>query len=214
MGLSWFFICIQTALCFDKIKGNQTKRKRIMKVNGSVGVLGAGSLGLLYAACLSHITETTIYTRTNKQAEKINEAGLFLKRKRHINQSFPRALVSSELTNDSIALLFIALKSYQLAELLPRLKELSPKTTLCFLNNGIAHLQYVETLPAETIILATSEHGAVRSQANVVDWRGVGKTNYSYYRSKESAHLDNFLKSKRCYIFINNQIIKRCYFIN
>lgn len=169
-----------------------------------IGVLGGGALGMLYGGAFSETYPTTIYTRTEEQARKITQNGLLLSIGTKRKKLFPAALVSGKLaSSQSIDILFVALKSYQLLAVMPLLRQLPAHTVLCFLSNGIGHLAYLNDLPARTVIVATSEHGAVREQLNQLDWRGMGKTNYSYYRQirEDTVMLDAFFEAQTEFIF-------------
>ena len=43
-----------------------------------IGIIGAGSIGLLFASYLSSAFSVTLYTRTSEQAKEINDHGLHL----------------------------------------------------------------------------------------------------------------------------------------
>ncbi|STY45548.1 Probable 2-dehydropantoate 2-reductase [Listeria grayi] len=179
-----------------------------------IGVLGGGALGMLYGGAFSETYPTTIYTRTEEQARKITQNGLLLSIGTKRKKLFPAALVSGKLaSSQSIDILFVALKSYQLPAVMPLLRQLPAHIVLCFLSNGIGHLAYLNDLPARTVIVATSEHGAVREQLNQLDWRGMGKTNYSYYRQirEDTVMLDAFLRRRQSLSFRSMPTIYPCY---
>lgn len=44
-----------------------------------VGIIGAGAMGLLYAANFANISELTLFTRRKEQSDLLNQKGLSLK---------------------------------------------------------------------------------------------------------------------------------------
>ncbi|MFL6562948.1 MAG: 2-dehydropantoate 2-reductase N-terminal domain-containing protein, partial [Bacillus sp. (in: firmicutes)] len=78
-----------------------------------VGIIGAGSIGLLFAAYISRVMEVTIYTRTPEQAAEINKYGIVLKNRGEQTISLVQALPITEWIG-SEELTIIAVKQYQL----------------------------------------------------------------------------------------------------
>ena len=81
-----------------------------------IGIIGAGSIGLLFAAYLSKAFSITLYTRTSVQAEEINQNGIYLQEGTEIQKISVRALPISKWAGEE-ELTIIAVKQYQLPSL-------------------------------------------------------------------------------------------------
>ncbi len=146
-----------------------------------VGIIGAGSIGLLFASYLSRAFEVTIYTRTEEQAAEINKCGIVLLKGAGKTISFVNALPFTEWEGAD-ALTIIAVKQYQLEPILEKFKILSliPEKLL-FLQNGMGHLKLLEQINARHLFVGTVEHGAQKENAFTVRHNGEGTTNIAVY---------------------------------
>ncbi|OIK14045.1 2-dehydropantoate 2-reductase [Bacillus sp. MUM 116] len=147
-----------------------------------IGIIGAGSLGLLFASYLSRVFNVTLYTRSEEQAHSIEKNGIILKKDNNETQAFVDAFPVTKWdgTED---LTFIAVKGYQLAEIIDRINSLSltPKKLL-FLQNGMAHIKQLESLKGPQVYIGSVEHGAYRENAYTVSHNGEGVTNVAVFR--------------------------------
>ncbi|WHY93497.1 2-dehydropantoate 2-reductase [Neobacillus cucumis] len=147
-----------------------------------IGIIGAGSLGLLFASYLSRVFTVTLYTRTEEQAMEIKKNGIILKKNTKRTQALVRALPLSkwEGTED---LIIITVKSYHLEEIIKNINRLPrPPKNLLFLQNGMGHLKHLETLRETQISVGSVEHGAYREDAFTVSHNGEGITNVAVFR--------------------------------
>ncbi|MFS0643588.1 2-dehydropantoate 2-reductase [Siminovitchia sp. 179-K 8D1 HS] len=146
-----------------------------------VGIIGGGSIGLLLAAYLGKFFDITVYTRTEEQARELGENGIQL-----ITLSGERfTKVSASTESDSLNgqdFIFVAVKQYHLNDLIPVICKIASHVPICFLQNGMGHLEWLPSLPNETIFVATVEHGAKRKGRRTVAHNGVGKINIGLYR--------------------------------
>lgn len=145
-----------------------------------IGIIGAGSLGLLYAFYLTKLqNQITLYTNREEQAEDIRRNGLTLiKNDTSLNISI-NADSSSEYKED---LLIVTVKQYHLDKIASTLKKHSPKMIL-FLQNGMGHLDILSTLSKEhQLIIGVSEHGALKVNNHTVIHSGIGKTKIAFYQ--------------------------------
>ncbi|WP_413301475.1 2-dehydropantoate 2-reductase [Bacillus sp. 1P10SD] len=156
-----------------------------------VGVIGAGSIGLLFASYISKIFEVTIYTRTEDQAYQINENGILLRKKAIIKQSSVKALpISSWKGIEDFTI--VTVKQYQLSTVLEQIKHLSKRPkNLLFLQNGMGHLKLLEEIKGINLFVGTVEHGALKENAYTVSHNGEGATNVAIFRGDFSC-LQNF----------------------
>ena len=154
---------------------------QIDKMN--IGVIGGGAVGLFYAANLSKWFPVTLYTRTARQSKAVLENGINLKEHGHVQKELVSAKQLPSLDRiEEHFLLLVAVKQYQLKELIPFFRRLSPDIPLLFLQNGMGHLFLLEHLPQRNIYIATVEHGVLKEQDNTVQVKGRGRTNVSVYR--------------------------------
>ncbi|MCM3568797.1 2-dehydropantoate 2-reductase [Neobacillus mesonae] len=159
-----------------------------------LGIVGAGSIGLLYAAYLSRNFDVIIYTRTEEQAQEINKNGILLKKESRSSISFVSALPITrwEAMED---LAIITVKQYQLNDILESIIEMhSAPENLLFLQNGMSHLKQLEYLLVPNIYLGSIEHGALRENPYTVHHNGAGATNVALFKGKLDA-LHSFINS-------------------
>lgn len=150
-----------------------------------IAIIGGGSLGLLFSYYLSEKHEVHLYTRTQQQADLINTHGLHrikLGDKRTTHNVYAAPLHDWLGTED---MAIIAVKQYQLPEIMPTL---TAKTvgSLLFLQNGYGHIKLLKDLTVLPIFVGSVEHGAVRSNGNTVIHNGVGVTRAALYKGSEN----------------------------
>lgn len=150
-----------------------------------IAIIGGGSLGLLFAYYLSKGHDVHLYTRTKEQSDIINRHGI------HMIKSGAEH-TASNITASSITdwqgtahLTIIAVKQYQLAGLMPKLKANS-SGSLLFIQNGYGHIKLLPELPTIPIYLGSVEHGAVKSGDNTVFHNGEGTTRAAVYKGSGS----------------------------
>src|SRR5690625_4960675 len=125
-----------------------------------IGIIGGGSIGLLVSSLLSlkhkNKFKITIYVRRYEQKQSINQNGLVL------NQS-EKTQVRSMLINDleKEDYLFICVKQTHIESLLPFLKRKVDGAPLIFLQNGMGHIEFIQSLH-NPIFVGVVEHGALR----------------------------------------------------
>src|SRR3954471_21036634 len=99
--------------------------RRIFKKEGytsmRVGVIGAGSIGLLFAAYLSQVFDVTVYTRSQEQANEIDLHGISLLNGTERTVAEVKALPITDWQGLE-KLTIIAVKQYQLFSIIERLK--------------------------------------------------------------------------------------------
>ncbi|MFK2824901.1 2-dehydropantoate 2-reductase [Bacillus sp. B190/17] len=147
-----------------------------------IGIVGGGAVGLYFAASLAEWFPVTIFTRTEEQSAVINERGIVLREGDEETAFFVQARPIDQLTLHSPECLFIAVKQYNLASLLPILNKMDSHPALVFLQNGMGHLTQMKQLIHPHIFVAAVEHGILKSGSARVDIRGRGKTNVAVYR--------------------------------
>ncbi|VEF48503.1 2-dehydropantoate 2-reductase [Bacillus freudenreichii] len=154
-----------------------------------VGIIGGGSLGLLFGAYLGKSHEITIFTRREEQAQELNEKGIRLQFQGPEDRVIK---VKAEPIGNGMSdldIIFIAVKQYDLPNLKPFLLTIPADIPLCFIQNGMGHLEMLNSLPHTSILTATVEHGAKRGNDWTVSHNGIGQTNVAVY--KGSLHLED-----------------------
>lgn len=157
-----------------------------------IGIIGAGSIGLLFASNLSSVFSVTLYTRTSEQAKEINDHGLHLLK----GTEQMKADILARPFNDwsgTEDLTIVAVKQYQLDSLLRKLNEADSQQDLLFLQNGMGHLKQLDTLQSKNIFVGSVEHGAHKVNAFTVRHNGEGRINVAVFRG-EAAKLSDLAK--------------------
>lgn len=141
-----------------------------------IGIIGGGSLGLLFAYYLNKTASVTVYTRTLEQAEVINREGICLKKKENIWNTFVSA-VPFDSWQGLEDITIVTVKQYQLTHVLDKISN-QPKSygRLLFLQNGMGHIKSLKNMTNQEIYIGSVEHGAYRDSANVVHHNGEGVT--------------------------------------
>lgn len=147
----------------------------------NIGIIGAGSIGLLFSSILSKYHKITLYTRTSEQSEQLNNVGIVFE------QEGVRRIIKIHAENVSNIhnghdLFIIAVKQYHIKQLIPSLQKLNSKIPLLFLQNGMGHLNHLEDLSNETILLGVVEHGALKESLTSVRHTGKGLTKIAKYK--------------------------------
>lgn len=148
-----------------------------------IGIIGGGSLGLLFAYYLSKNHNVTLYCRTKEQVQTIEAKNIVLIDHHNKNEFFVQTKLSTELNEED--LFIIAVKQYNIQNIIPFLEKM-PHTPLLFIQNGDGHLTFLEHLKHQQIFLGIVEHGAVREQFNIVRQNGHGLTRIAIYRGTEN----------------------------
>lgn len=147
-----------------------------------VGIIGAGSIGLLFAAYISRVFEVTIYCRSTEQTSEINKNGIVLNKKGEQTISFVQALPITEWKGvEDITI--IAVKQYHLYPIIEKINQLPViPNNLLFLQNGMGHLKQLETIPFTNIYVGSVEHGALKENSYTVSHNGEGITNVAVFK--------------------------------
>ncbi|TVY00568.1 ketopantoate reductase family protein [Cohnella terricola] len=149
-------------------------------MNGSVAVLGGGSLGLLLAGRLRAAgIECVVWTRTREQAARLTAEGLTLEendggRSRRIEIE---AQALEDIRNIGEGIVLLAVKQTALTpSFLERLAGIvPPEGTIVLFQNGIGHEELLRNaLPGRTLLTALTTEGALRINDTTVRHTGHG----------------------------------------
>lgn len=148
-----------------------------------IGIIGGGSIGLLFSYYLSLHNEVSIYTRTQDQADLINEHGLHLAKGGIEQASVQVSAAPIEEWTGNEDLTIIAVKQYQLSDLMTEIK-VKAKGSILFLQNGYGHIKLLSELATPEIYVGSVEHGAVRENGFTVQHNGMGVTRIAVFRGE------------------------------
>ena len=152
-----------------------------------IGIIGGGSIGLLFSYYLSMDNNVSIYTRTREQADSINEHGLHLVKRgiEHTPAKVTAVPIQEWKGNEDLTV--VAVKQYQLDGLINDIKA-KAKGCILFLQNGYGHIKLLSELATSEIYVGSVEHGAVRENGFTVLHNGMGVTRIAVFRG-ETGHL-------------------------
>jgi 2-dehydropantoate 2-reductase len=150
-----------------------------------IGVIGGGSIGLLFSYYLSNFFEVTLYTNTVGQANVINQNGIHL----HQNEMVKRAMVKSkwvEHWSGEDDLTIIAVKQYHIENLVDKLTNVKTQKSrnYLFLQNGMGHLKYLKDINADSVLVSSVDHGAYKINSFSVKHNGIGETKVAVYKGE------------------------------
>lgn len=148
-----------------------------------IGIIGGGSIGLLFAGYLSEKYDVTIYTRTKHQANEINKKGVTIN-KQNTSKTYR---VQAETSSASVIgedIVFFAVKQYILEDVLVQTLDLDKVQTVCFLQNGMSHINLFDNLINPTILVGVVEHGALKVNETTVIHTGLGGSKFGVFKGK------------------------------
>ncbi|WP_026692133.1 2-dehydropantoate 2-reductase [Peribacillus kribbensis] len=149
----------------------------------NIGVIGGGSIGLLFCSYLSKDYHVTLYTRTEKQAAAVRENGIVLEAEGHFSVIHVESLPVSELSSGE-DLLLVCVKEYHLDSVMPYIEKAG--CPVLFMQNGMGHLTRLQHLSTKNIGIGITEHGALKKSANHVQHTGIGVTRTAIFRGEPS----------------------------
>ncbi|WP_162595922.1 2-dehydropantoate 2-reductase [Bacillus sp. CGMCC 1.16541] len=146
-----------------------------------IAIVGGGAIGLLYSAYLGGEFKVILYTRTQEQAQFINENGVVLTQN---DQQKCVRVTGQQLKEpiEEVDLIIVAVKQYHLQEVLHYLQLTPQSTPILFIQNGMKHLSIIDSLFHEHLLIGVVEHGALKVGANAVVHTGVGMTRIGIYK--------------------------------
>ncbi|MDG5470192.1 2-dehydropantoate 2-reductase [Jeotgalibacillus sp. ET6] len=140
----------------------------------NITIIGAGSIGLLFAAKLTELGhDIHIISRHQIQSDELSSHGITLYNgiKTNILKVSSSHLLEHGKDRDCY---IVTVKQYQLEALIPFLSSLPASVPIIFTQNGMSHLKITETLPQHHIFVSTVEHGAERISDREVRHNGIG----------------------------------------
>jgi len=159
----------------------------------NIGIVGPGAIGMLFGYYLAEAGHNITFYMRRKNVNELTIQKLDGSRERlncHI------AYEIEELKQ--MDLVIIAVKYHHLSSIKKGLDQLPEDLPLLFIQNGLMHLTYIESLKQRTIILGSVLHGAAKEDAATVHHTGVGTTTIGLYRGSWQL-LDDLLQSQSEY---------------
>ncbi|MFI8577369.1 2-dehydropantoate 2-reductase [Rossellomorea aquimaris] len=151
-----------------------------------IGIIGGGAVGLLFAGYLGQKFDVTLIVRRETQVQSLLMNGITVHKG---GSSFTTRVHSDLLTEVPMTFDFVivAVKEYDLKPLEKVLELMDKNQPLLFLQNGIGHLEWVESLPHHNLLAGSVEHGALKENDHVLHHLGVGKTNLALIKGEWGA---------------------------
>ncbi|MCR2820822.1 2-dehydropantoate 2-reductase [Lederbergia panacisoli] len=146
-----------------------------------IGIIGGGAVGLLFGAYFSPYHDVTIFTKTKNQAMALNNQGITLIRENTESKYAVKGNEEFEKVTDQ-DFIVVAVKQYDLNSLEQVFHMIPTHIPLLFIQNGMGHLQLLDTLPHHSIYVGTVEHGVLRIDYGTIRHTGIGKTNIAIFR--------------------------------
>ncbi|ANX12178.1 hypothetical protein ABE41_009175 [Fictibacillus arsenicus] len=161
-----------------------------------VGVIGGGAIGLLISYFLKlNGHEPVIYTRTNAQAEFLNQNGITYRNQssNEKNVNVQARQVKEYSGEESYCI--ITVKQTSIPELFFLKDEKFQEVSYLFLQNGISHIKFLENLPQENLSVGVVEHGAVKERFSSVHHLGEGRIKVSSFKGDSTSEWIEILHS-------------------
>lgn len=145
-----------------------------------IGIVGAGSIGMLFGAYLSESDHTITFLVRNKDMPN----QLYIEKSNSAPQQIRCNIVYSMKNLYDMDLIIIAVKYHHLHTLKKEIDALPTAIPLLFLQNGLLHLPFSKKLKQDKIIVGSVLHGATKKNSNTVQHLGVGLTSIGMLKGK------------------------------
>ena len=152
-----------------------------------IGIIGSGSIGLLFAACLSKNHRIHLYCRRTEQLHQLQQ-GILLNGKPVAMDNIKTA--TTEDVPEKVDLWIVAVKQYHLLSLASFFGKIPADTPILFLQNGMGHLDYLGTLEHRNLFLGVVEHGALKKSDREVLHTGAGQTRIALFGGREETFVN------------------------
>ena len=152
-----------------------------------IGIIGAGAIGMLFGANLSKIGHDITFLVKNKKVEE-----LYI-HTNDLTEPIECQLVTSIEMMYHMDLIIVAVKYHHLSSIKDNLNLLPKEIPLLFIQNGLLHLQFIDTLKQSNILLGSVLHGATKMDEKTVQHLGVGATSVGIYKG-QWGKLEQFLQ--------------------
>lgn len=153
-----------------------------------IGIVGAGAVGMLFGAYLSKAGHQISFLVRDTSLKK-----LYIK-SNDVMETIECQLVTSIKPLHQMDIIIVAVKYHDLSSLKNKLDSLPTDIPLLFIQNGLLHLQFIDTLKQSNILLGSVLHGATKINSETVQHLGIGATSIGFYKGTWSA-LEHLLQA-------------------
>lgn len=143
-----------------------------------IGIIGAGAIGMLFGAYLSKAGHDISFLVRNKNLKE-----LYIKTN-DMTEPIECQLVTSIKTLHQMDIIIVAVKYHDLSSIKNYLDSLPKDIPLLFIQNGLLHLKFIDTLKQSNILLGSVLHGATKINKKTVQHLGIGTTSIGLYKGK------------------------------
>ena len=156
----------------------------------NIGIVGAGAIGMLFGSYLAEAGHTITFYVRNKEVNQ-----LYIHKPDGSKQQITCRIVYDLDSLQQMDLVIIAVKYHHLSAIKKGLDQLPDEVPLLFIQNGLMHISYIDSLKQKTILLGSVLHGAAKEDTATVHHTGVGSTIIGPYRGTWG-FMNDFLQSE------------------
>jgi len=148
-----------------------------------IGVLGAGSLGSLFAGLLAASgVETVLLAHESPHVDAIRSGGLRIVDVDGSTSSTDASVATAPDEAPDFDVALVCVKSYDTAAALREWEAALSGADVCTFQNGLGNVETIaEHHPPARVLAGTTSHGAVRESPGVVRHAGAGETRVGRY---------------------------------
>ncbi|WP_435097605.1 ketopantoate reductase family protein [Halarchaeum sp. P4] len=148
-----------------------------------IGVLGAGSMGSLFAGLLAASeTETVLFGRESAHVAAVEDDGLRLVHPDGAAETVDVPVVTDPLAAPPCDYVLVCVKSYDTADALSTWRGALVDAAVATFQNGLGNAATLaEYVPEERVLAGTTSHGATLEGSGVVRHAGRGETRLGKY---------------------------------
>ncbi|WLR47047.1 2-dehydropantoate 2-reductase [Halobacillus litoralis] len=147
-----------------------------------IGIIGAGSIGLLAGAYLGEQHEVHMFVKKEEQRKTLAEEGIICEQ---FTKPVPVYAHLVTQMREGYDLWVVTIKQHAMDDFLKQ--DLPSDAPYLFLQNGMGHLEKLSQTGLKSAV-GVIEHGALAKSSNEVDHRGIGNIQIAVYRRMEPNH--------------------------
>lgn len=151
-----------------------------------IGIIGAGAIGMLLASFLGKKQEIIIFSNRAEQKNSIKTSGVHLYETSNWKQSTSVKVSELDEKAPSLDCCFICVKQSQLPNIMTSLQNLPADLPLIFVQNGMGHLDALQTL-IQPVYIGMVSHGVKRLNDVSVSHNGDGEISLAAFRDGDRA---------------------------
>ncbi len=188
----------------ENVKIELTIIETVKELRMKIGIIGAGAIGLLCAYQLKEKHDVTLYVRSPKQYELIKNKGIYYK----VNEDKQSRTVEVRYFAEwdgAEDLTIVTVKQYQLAPIYEKMEMLGSRIkAMCFLQNGMSHIETILESNIPNLMIGIVEHGAMKDDEQTVVHTGIGAIKLACVKGKVAEILLSLTtENNQAFPFIN-----------